>query len=947
MNSLLVSRKSLAESSVLKSIEQMVVEVGLSPREYLRCLRADLLKSPDPQRSLNNFHRFLSSGFTASLLHDFHQHRALQQLALQLFGQSQYLADILVRDPELFRWLTTTDALHQLKTAQDYRQEVEKAIALFTRTEKKLDALKRLQRRELLRIGAREILQEADVSVTSAELAALAESIVSAVVRLAEKHLLEGYEGSFESTFAVIGLGKLGGEELNFSSDIDIMFVYGEDGEIELPRLRIRTLHEFYTKVAELTVQFLTEHTAEGHLYRVDLRLRPEGGAGPLVLSRAGYMLYYETRGELWERQMLTKARVIAGNFEVGEKLLNDLRPFVYPRTHATSPLQEIAAIKRKIEEKTDRETNIKLGSGGIRDIEFIVQALQLLNGGIDQRLREKNTLRAIGRLVETSFLKNREGEKLKKAYTFFRLVEHRLQLLYGMQTHSLPESKEEAELLARRLGFRSSASFSAELTKRRQAVKRIFASVFSTGKKHAASTQWAHSQQLHRFLNPKAVITLFEQIQRAIPELQEGTLFHSFAATLHKFKAPDWALQNFQLLANASSIRRTLVQILSHRSLSDLLVLICARSRRMTELLAGEPLLFEIFAGRPEEMMSEKFEWHFLRQQDTRRYKRFNEFKMLLRWLAGESTIEQTTQTLSKLADAIVTLHFEEAARELHSQIPVALVALGKYGGGEVTFGSDLDMFVVYRKHDETSAALIEDFVRRLNAMFAAEGGSVYDIDMRLRPEGNNAPLGVEIDYFQTYLQRRASLWERQSLVKARIVCGDEKLAREINGVLEKATYGLTLPNKWVRELARMRRKIELERSRSKGVDLKVGKGGLVDLEFAVQALQLRFGREDESLHRQNTFECVRALEEKKILTPREARQLRTNLEFLRELETAVRLNSESANFILPKNHLLLQALAAAVGEKSITGLTKRIRKVRKENRSIMRHSFHCCEHS
>lgn len=947
MNGLLVSHKSLAESSVLKSIEQMVVEAGLSPRVYLRCLRADLSKSPDPRRSLNNFHRFLSAAFAASLLRDFYQHRALQQLALQLFGQSQYLADILVRDPELFHWLTTTDAVHHMKTAQDYRQEVEKAIALFTRTETKLDALKRLQRRELLRIGAREILQEADVSVTSAELAALAESIVSAVVRLAEKHLLEGYDGPFESTFAVIGLGKLGGEELNFSSDIDLMFVYGEDGEIELPRLRVRTLHEFYTRVAELTVQFLTQHTAEGHLYRVDLRLRPEGGVGPLVFSRAGYLTYYETRGELWERQMLTKARVVAGNIAVGEKLLSDLRPFIYPRTHATSPLQEIAAIKRKIEEKIDRETNIKLGSGGIRDIEFIVQALQLLDGGTDERLREKNTLRAIDRLVEKSLFKNREGERLKRAYTFFRLVEHRLQLLHGMQTHSLPELKEEAALLARRLGFRSSESFSAELEKRRQAVKRIFASVFSTEKKHPASIQWGRSQQLRRFLNPKAAITLFEQIQGAIPELQEGTLVHSFAASLRKFKAPDWALQNFRLLADQPSLRRTLVQILSHQSLLDLLVLICARSRRMTELLAREPLLFEIFAGRPEEMMSEKFEWDFLRQQDMRRYKQFNEFKILLRWLAGESTIAQTTQTLSRLADAIVTLHFEEMTQELHGQIPVALVALGKYGGGEITFGSDLDMFVVYRKHDETSAARIEDFARRLNGMFAAEGGLVYDIDMRLRPEGKSAPLGVEIDYFQTYLQRRASLWERQSLVKARIVCGDEKLAREVNRILEEATYRLTLPDKWVRELSQMRRKIELERSRNKGVDLKVGRGGLVDLEFAVQALQLGFGKEDESLRRQNTFECVRAIEGRKILTSRDGRQLRTNLEFLRELETAVRLNSENADFILPKNNVLLQALVAAVGEKSIAGLANRIRNVRKVNRSIMRHSFRCCEHS
>jgi glutamate-ammonia-ligase adenylyltransferase len=644
---------------------------------------------------------------------------------------------------------------------------------------------------------------------------------------------------------------------------------------------------------------------------------------------------------------MLTKARVVAGNSEAGEKLLNDLRPFIYPRTHATSPLQEIAAIKRRIEQKTDREANIKLGSGGIRDIEFIVQALQLLNGGRDERLREKNTLRAIDRLVERSLLQQREGETLKTAYAFFRLVEHRLQLLHGMQTHSLPESKEETELLARRLGFRSAVSFSVELEKRRQMVRRIFASVFGKGNKGSVSVPLASTQQLRRFLNPKAARGLFEQIQSAIPELREGSLFDSFAAALHKTKAPDWALQNFRLLADEPSLRRSLVQVLSNQSLLDLLVLICARSRRMTELLAREPLLFEIFAGRPEEMVSEKFEWHFMRQQDVRRYKQFNEFKILHRWLSGKSTVRQTTQTLSKLADAIVTDHVEEATRRLDNRIPVALVALGKYGGGEMTFGSDLDLFAVYRKQDDASAAEVEQFARRLSETFVMEGVAVYDIDMRLRPEGKSAPLGVEIDYFRSYLQRRASLWERQSLVKARIVCGDEKLAREINAILVEATYRLTLPDQWVREIARMRTKIERERSTSKGVDLKVGKGGLVDLEFAVQALQLGFGRDDESLRQQNMFECVRAIEKRKILTSRECRQLRTNLEFLRELELAVRLNSENTDFVLPKDDVFLQALTAAVGEKSAGGLATRIRKVQNMNRAIMRHSFRRCERS
>jgi glutamate-ammonia-ligase adenylyltransferase len=945
MMSRLESRTVLARSPVLKSIEQMVVDAGIAPKAYLRLLRADVVQSPDPQRSLNNFHRFLSSGFAASLLRDFHQHRPLQQLALQLFSQSQYLADILVRDPELFRWLTTTDELHRTKDSGDYWQEVEKSISLFSRTEKKLDALKRLQRRELLRIGAREILQEADVAVTSAELAALAEAIVEAVVELAVKHLLEGYAGSFVNTFAVIGLGKLGGKELNFSSDIDLMFVYGDDGEIELPRVRVRTLHEFYTRVAELAVQFLTQHTAEGHLYRVDLRLRPEGGAGPLVLSRAGYRTYYETRGELWERQMLTKARVIAGNREVGEKLLSDLRPFIYPRTHATSPLQEIAAIKRKIEEKTDRSANIKLGSGGIRDVEFIIQALQLLYGGTVERVRERNTLRAIDCLSETSLLGNREGEWLKKAYRFFRLVEHRLQLLYGMQTHSLPETPEEAELLARRLGFRTAASFTAELAKHRQRVRRIFTSVFVTEQRRSVSVRVVQARQLRRFYDPRLAAETLEQIHKAIAELHDSALTQPFVSALLHTGAPDWALQNFRLLAHQPLLRRSLVQILSNRSVLDLLLLVCARSRRMTELLAREPLLFEIFVGRPDEVLSGNLEWNFLRTQDLRRFQQFNEFRVLLRWLCGHSKIQQTTYELSTLADTILMQRIEETARRLDVRTRFALVALGKYGGSEITFGSDLDVVVVYRKQNDASAVEIEKFARALSESLTVEGVPVYDLDMRLRPEGKNAPLGVEIDYFRMYLQQRASLWERQSLVKARMICGDEELSRTLTDILVEAAYSAALPKRWVREIVHMRKMIERERSTRKGIDLKVGKGGLVDLEFAVQALQLGFGRENDALRLQNTFACVEAIEKVQILPTRECRRLQANLEWLRAVETAIRLNSETTDLVVPTDTIHLQALAAAVGEKSTKGLLYRIRKVQKANRSIMLHSFRRCK--
>ncbi len=937
-------RDVIGQTSLLTSIEQMVLEAGISLSPFLKALRSDLNQTPDPRRALNNVHRFLSSGFSISLLRDFHQHRLLQQIALELFSQSQYLADILVRDPELFRWLTSTPALKTVETKSAYLPHARRVVAPFGRVDKKLDALKRFQRRELLRIGAREILQEADVSVTAGELSALAECILSALVELAEQHLSERSGKSPPGNFAVIGLGKLGGGELNFSSDIDLMFVYDSDGEFDVPQLRVKTLHEYYSRVAEFIVRRLTEHTAAGRLYRVDLRLRPEGTAGPIAMSRPAYMNYYETRGELWEKQMLTKARVVAGNVEVGEKLLNDLRPFVYPKTHSRSPLDEIAEMKRKIEGRTDPIANIKLGTGGIRDIEFIVQALQLLHGGRAERLRERNTLKAVERLAEESLLKRAEQAQLAAAYKFFRIVEHRLQLLYGMQTHSLPDSKEETELLAKRLGFRSPAAFRKQLTRHRRTVRRIFTTVFGFRKTKltAISTEGMSDRFLRTsgFQNTRNAVDHLKKIVESFPELHAQQKFNLFLRKIKKQKAPDWALHNLSLFLNAPSLRRSVLQALDSEKLPELFLLVCSRSRLMSELLAAEPLLFETLVGQPGEFLSGHFGWEFLRDGDVRRYKAFNEFKILLRWLLSEISVADATRELSGLADEIVTRRY---LREVHGQVPTALVALGKYGGSEITVGSDLDLLLIYRGQDASSARVAETIARKFVSSFVEEGLHVYDLDMRLRPEGKSAPLAVEFSYYREYLMKRASLWERQALVKARVIAGDQEVAKDVHALVGEFAFHPSLQNDEVNDLARMRRKIELERSK-KGIDLKVGRGGLVDLEYLVQVLQMNYGAEKKASRVSNSFDAIDALGEEKIFKKSEAKTLRENLFYLRSLETLVRLNSGQSDFVLPRDRDQLVALAAAMGEQSTDTLIQRVRTIQKTNRKLMLKAFQLC---
>lgn len=923
----------------LKSFEGLVVSAGVAPAGFFERLRSDLALISDPVRAVNNLHRFLSSGFSTAILRDFQTHPILQRLALELFAQSQYLADILVRDPELFRWLTTTNALKVAKSRSEYLSEAQAAVQLFTRMEKRFDALKRFHRREILRIGAREILKESDVVVITEELSALADAVVQSVLEIGHQDLAGRTGADFKNTLGVIGLGKLGGSELNFSSDIDLLFVYDQDGEFHAPQERIRTFHEYYNRLAEFIVRRLTEFSGEGRLYRVDMRLRPEGGAGPLALSRAAYMLYYETRGELWERQMLLKARPVAGNVVVAQRLLDDLQPFVFPKTFFTSPVDEIARMKQRIEAASNTATNIKLGEGGIREIEFITQVLQFLNGGGEKVVRTTNTLEALERLREKGRISARVQRFLTEAYRLFRVVEHRLQLLHGMQTHSIPGARAETDLLAKRLGYKTTMGFEKEIDAHRKRVRRIFASVFK-GSEHkdigggAREVQKSPTLSGLRLIDEQAAVRNAIGLISNLPSLGDEDSWERVVQCLRKHGSGDWALKNLLVLSESQAINRTLAQAMANDDFLDLLCLICSRSRYCSQTLAREPLLFESLVGQPKEFFGDSWSWGLMRENDLLRYRVYNEFKFLLRFLMGQLTIGSMTSRLSELAEHVLAQVLKLSGEAM------AVVALGKLGGKEITFGSDLDLIFLY---DEESV----DFQRadRAAKLLVDEIASVkiYDIDFRLRPEGKNAPLATGFRYYLEYLNKRASLWEKQSLTKARVLWGEESFSKRISDEISERISVLPLPARWTTEVRSMRKRVELERTSrlAAGPDLKVGKGGLVDLEFLIQALQLRFGGQRRHIRIPNSFDALQAIGEAGLIKKSEAKKAKANLKLLRTLETLIRLNSESTEFVLPDDPLLLRSLAVATGETSVQRLKTRIRNLKSQNHRLLQEAL------
>ena len=930
------------EEEILHAIGTLAADAGMSPPLVVKAFKADAKRTAHSRRALTNLHRFLLTGFSSAWIRDLNEHKLLRQLLLELFSQSQFLADILVRNPELFRWLTSTTVLKTTATSSQYSAEASGASALFQRMEKKLDSLKRFHRREFLRIGARQIFKEADVQTTSAELSSLADSIVETVLDLAYYQIAEGTSTPVPKGLAVIGLGKLGGGELNFSSDIDLMFVYDEDGPLSPPVGRSATLHEYYSRISEFVVRRLSEHTSEGHLYRVDMRLRPDGTSGPLAMSRAAYMAYYEARGELWERQMLIKARVIAGDRAVGERWRKDVRPFVYHRTHLTSPIDEIANIKTRIESALDSGTNIKLGSGGIRDIEFTVQALQLLNGGSDARLQTASTLQALESLAAAGHLEPTEGSELGGAYTFLRTVEDRLQLLHGLQEHSLPESPEEKRILARQLGYVSAASFEKDLHRHQRAIRSIFVSVFgvaSSGKSISLGpTAIATQRELRSagFTDPASAAQHLHALTTQIPALGMQNQLCVLLKAVRRWGAPDKCLEHLRLLAESVPIKRALAQAAGSESALDLILLICSRSSRYVLLLAREPLLFEALVGRSEDVLGAGRGWSFLMQSDLARYKQYNEFKSVIRLLSGEIDIRKCTRELSDLAEEVLRSVVE---REIQSspdlgRSPVAFLGLWKLGGQEISLGADLDLLMVYQEQGDGSGARA---VNGLGRKIRMELERVYAIDFRLRPEGKNAPLATEFGYYSGYLTNRASLWERQALIRARFLAGDEAFGRRVLKTLRHYAFRSGLPPGGKKEIRTMRQRMAEERSkRTPLADLKVGVGGLVDLEFLVQSLQLRFGGEVEDTMCQNTFEAVEILAGSAKLRKPVAAKIVSHLEWMRRLELAIRLNSETQDFVLPGEPDRLQPIAATMGLSSSKRLLDVAMKIRKENRSL-----------
>jgi glutamate-ammonia-ligase adenylyltransferase len=858
-----------------------------------------------------------------------------------------------------------------------------------------LRALRRLARRERARIALRQLLPPrlggADVEQAARELSALAEACIGAAFEEATRAVfarfgrpvaVDGRPGEL----VVLGMGKLGGGELNAGSDVDLVCFYDSDQASARGSDGVeRSAHEIWSKVVQRLTASLETATEDGLVWPVDLRLRPEGSRGPLVNSLAAAERYYETFGRLWERAALLRARPVAGDAALGARALATLTPFVWTRRVDPGVGAAMYALVRRAREERSASAgrDLKLGPGGIREAEMFVQTLQLVWGGRDERLRVRPTLEAVERLRAAGLCTDREAADLEAAYLVLRRAEHAVQLASGRQTHCLPARGPDLERLARVLGHASAAALEDDLERHATRVEALFASLLPEAEVHRS--RW---DEAYGCLDRSDVAAFAAAVRAAgMPAVgDDGELEREL---FDLGRDPRWPLgagarERSRALADAlldaladaadplqaAHCLRRLVGRLPHPEIyGGLLRGDAAALRRLVTVLGGSAFVGDAVATQPDLADQVLFEHHVPTPADARaeveralgapgdggdaeerlerrigalrRAQRRITTAVALADLGGDLDTRGATLVLSALADAEL-----EAATRLalgvEGDAPVrglAVVAMGKLGGREIGYGSDLDVLFVYDGAHAPAGDPLDHFSRRARRIIQlvstphAEGMG-YELDTRLRPSGNQGMLVVSVDAFARYHgvlraggaatgppsgapMPRAAVWERLALLRARPCAGDALLSEELATLVEAAAYDApTDPVEAAAEVARLRARIERElaRERPGRHDVKHGRGGIVEIEFTTQLLQLVHGH-DPRVRTTDTLLALDALARIGALQDHHAAALREGYAFLRRLEQRMRVVHGDAAELIEEQAVGLGPLARRMG--------------------------------
>jgi len=770
---------------------------------------------PDPDAA-RRFRDALSPKIAARLRRD----EGLYSDVLTLAAYSPLLSTTLLQNEEYFVWL----GRQRLTMGGRTKEELLESLGRFSLTNSTLDPqtlFSRFRRRELIRIFLRDIRRLATVAEITDEISSLADAILEAALvesrremdkRFGQPLELDDKQRSRAAEFAVVALGKLGSLELNYASDVDLLFIYSSDGMTAGGERDAVTNREYFTKLAQQIIKLVGEGKGEGAAYRVDMRLRPNGSLGALSMSLKDTVEYYTETARPWERQMLIRSRISAGDPHVFRQFWNRVSPLIYnSKTDVADALAGVRASKESIDENARRKNSldVKLSPGGIREIEFIAQALQLAHGGRDKWLRSPHTLIALSRLADRELISPSERADLSKAYDLLRRTEHILQMENGLQTHTIPADATKRELLAKRVRFATGMEIEKDLVRSMKKVRKIFERVFD----HDASNVAAESRPG----------TLKPKVRSSTPASKVVDLSPPFAA----------------VLANAPKLAERVEQY-----------------RGSIETLDLRDKIFAALACAPDFRMR----LDALRQEWTTIYTAIG-----LADLFEEISVDRSKELQTYLAEVSLDAAMQIVGHEFTESSPpqIAVIALGKLGGQRLDFGSDLDIILSYtadpaakpNAQQERFSRAAELFINSLSSMTRA--GSLYRVDLRLRPFGSKGLSIISSTAFIEYLRTTAAVWELLAFVKARGIASGDHLdvagATELETQIREIVHSraAATPVEELRENTLSVREALRQRKttvRNGVIDIKYGEGGMLDIYFAMRFLQLRDGVLDDA---------------------------------------------------------------------------------------------------
>ncbi|MEX0426952.1 bifunctional [glutamine synthetase] adenylyltransferase/[glutamine synthetase]-adenylyl-L-tyrosine phosphorylase [Nocardioides sp. DS6] len=885
---------------------------------------------------------------------------------LAVLGASQALGNHLVRHPAQWRELCDPTLGSTRPPAYHLRAELLRAVGAEPYAEMPVatlpdadavDALRVEYRRWLMRLAARDLAHGLGVDDVAAELSDLAVGTLDAALAIARARVGEPAAGV---RLAVIAMGKCGGHELNYVSDVDVVFAHdpvdlGDDTLSDQQALRIAT------QLASQFMQICSDHTGEGTIWQVDAALRPEGKAGPLSRTVTSHLGYYQRWASTWEFQALLKARPAAGDLALGREYVETLQPLVWTAAERDGFVADTQAMRRRVVAHIpvrDADRELKLGAGGLRDVEFAVQLLQLVHGRADATLRAPTTLSALAELTRRGYVGREDGEELHRAYAFLRTMEHRIQLFRLQRTHLVPRDEASLRRLGRSLGFLREpvVSLEKEWAHERREVSRLHQKLFYRpllaavaripGEEARLSTEAAEERLTALgYADPTAALRHLEALTRGMRRsaIVQRTLLPVMLQWFAEGPDPDAGLFGFRRISEALGESPWYLRALRDEGLiAERLARILSTSRYTTGLLEREPEGVRILGESLEPLTGEALEEEMTSAVErrtgaeasvkaVRAIRRRELFRISAAELMGEADVETVGAALSRLTDATLEASLRAvvadatASRGLESPpTRLAIIAMGRYGGFELSYASDADILFVHEPapgvDPHQAASFAQAVVGELRRLLALPGADLpLELDAGLRPEGKSGPLVRTLSAYASYYAKWSHVWEAQALLRADAVVGDPELRKAFTAMIDPLRYpegGLSEDD--VIEVRRIKARVDAERL-PRGADphthLKLGRGGLADIEWTVQLLQLRHAHEIPGLRTPHTIEALTAAREAGLLDPDDVASLCEAWRLVSRVRNAVTLARGRPSDSLPSSAVERRAVAAILG--------------------------------